>query len=330
MKSQKKSKKLAFLLIFVFATFTACKSNDKKEEIPLNENLMSTNDSQFFKLSLAQWSMHRMIIDESISSFDFAKKAKEWGFDGIEYVSQLYSVELAKYDDETEGMKALVARLKKESEIAGVENLLIMVDSEGDLSNPDKGIRDEAVKNHKKWVDAAYQLGCHSIRVNLPGTKNPDIWIESAIDGLTKLLEYATPKNINIIVENHGGLSSNTPYLMKVINAVGKSNCGTLPDFGNFCITRKEGSYDCLEEYPDKYEGVKLMMANAKAVSAKSNSFDEDGNEIGIDYYKMLTIVKDAGYQGYIGVEYEGADLSEEQGIIATRDLLIKMAKELN
>jgi sugar phosphate isomerase/epimerase len=330
MKSQKNSKNFAFLLILVTVAFAACKSNDKKEEIPLNENLMSTNDSKFFKLSLAQWSMHRMIMDKTISPFDFATKAKEWGFEGIEYVSQLYSVELAKYDDEAVGMKVLLARLKKESELAGVENLLIMVDGEGDLSNPEKEIRSEAIENHKKWVDAAYELGCHSIRVNLPGTNNPDIWVDSAIDGLSKLLEYATPKNINIIVENHGGLSSNIPYLMKVINAIGKSNCGTLPDFGNFCITRKKGSYDCLEEYSDKYEGVKLMMPNAKAVSAKSNDFDEEGNEIGIDYHKMLTIVKDAGYQGYIGVEYEGENLSEEQGIIATRDLLVQIAKTIN
>ncbi|PTM12035.1 MAG: xylose isomerase [Bacteroidetes bacterium] len=330
MKSQKNSKNIAFLLILVFVAFAACKSNAKKEELPLNENQMSTNNSQFFKLSLAQWSMHRMIMDKTVSPFDFAKKAKEWGFEGIEYVSQLFADELAKYVDETEGMKVLVARLKEESEKAGVENLLIMVDSEGDLANSEEAIRDEAVENHKKWVDAAYELGCHSIRVNLPGAENSNIWIESAIYGLTKLLEYATPKNINIIVENHGGLSSNTPYLMKVINAIGKSNCGTLPDFGNFCITRKEGTDGCFEEYPDKYEGVKLMMPSAKAVSAKSYDFDENGNEIGIDYYKMLTIVKDAGYQGYIGVEYEGENLSEEQGIIATRNLLVQVAKKLN
>ena len=147
--------------------------------------------------------------------------------------------------------------------------------------------------------------------------------------GLTKLLAYATPKNIDIIVENHGGLSSNTPYLMKAINAVGKSNCGTLPDFGNFCITRKEGSSDCLEAYPNKYEGVKLMMPSAKAVSAKSYGFDEKGDEIDIDYYKMLSIVKDAGYEGYIGVEYEGDVLSEEDGIIATRNLLVKVAEQI-
>ena len=330
MKTQKISKNFAFLLILVFAVFIACKSNEKNDNIPLNENQMSTNNSQFFKLSLAQWSMHRMITDKTVSPFDFARKAKQWGFEGIEYVSQLYVDELAKYDDETEGMKVLVDRLKKESELAGVENLLIMIDEEGDLSNSEEAIRVEAVENHKKWVDAAYELGCHSIRVNLPGAENPDIWIESAIDGLTKLLKYATPKNINIIVENHGGFSSNTPYLMKVINAVGKSNCGTLPDFGNFCITRKEGSDGCLEEYPDIYEGVKLMMPNAKAVSAKSYDFDEKGNEIGIDYYKMLTIVKEAGYQGYIGVEYEGENLSEEQGIIATRNLLAQVAKKLN
>lgn len=271
-----------------------------------------------------------MIRDKTINPFDFAKKAKAWGFEGVEYVNGLFADELAGYDKEEEGMKALVSRLKKESELAGVENLLIMIDGEGDLSNPKESIRNEAVDRHKKWVDAASALGCHSIRVNLPGAKNPDVWITSAIDGLTKLLDYARPKNINIIVENHGGLSSNTPYLMKVINAVGQSNCGTLPDFGNFCITRKKGSYDCLDEYPDKYEGVKLMMPNAKAVSAKSYDFDAEGNETKINYYKMLRIVKEAGYKGFIGVEYEGDKLSEEEGIIATKDLIINTAKKLN
>ena len=323
-------KNTTFLLLILTIGFNACKSKENKEEILPNEDQMKITDSLFFKLSLAQWSMHRMIRDKTVSPFDFAKKAKAWGFEGVEYVSTLYADEIAEFENKTEGMKALVVRLKKESELVGVENLLIMIDEEGDLSNPEEAIRNEAVDKHKKWVDAASALGCHSIRVNLPGADNPEVWIASAIDGLTKLLDYASQKNINIIVENHGGLSSNTPYLMKVINAVGKSNCGTLPDFGNFCITREEGSDDCLEEYQDIYEGVKLMMPNAKAVSAKSYDFDDKGDELVIDYNKMLRIVKDAGYQGYIGVEYEGEGLSEEEGIIATRNLLIKTAEKIN
>ena len=106
-------------------------------------------------------------------------------------------------------------------------------------------------------------------------------------------------------------------------------NSGTLPDFGNWCIKWDRKSKTCKLKYDDYYKGIKLMMPAAKAVSAKSNDFDENGNEIRIDYVKMLQIVKNAGYNGYIGIEYEGQRLSELEGVIATRDLLINAAKEL-
>ena len=328
MEIQKKSQNFAFLLMLLFVAFVSCKSNEKKEETPLIESQMNTNDSQFFKLSLAQWSMHRMIMDKSISPYDFAKKAKAWGFEGVEYVNGLFADELSKFDNEEEGMKALVSRLKKESEAAGVENVLIMVDGEGHLASPDKAVRNQAVENHKKWVNAAAKLGCHAIRVNTSGTNDPDLYLASAQDGLRKLARYAAEKNINVIVENHGGLSSDAPKLVEVINAVNLPNCGTLPDFGNWCITYGDNGCDVV--YPDMYDGLERLMTVAKAVSAKSHDFDEKGNETQKDYVRMLQIVKDAGYSGYIGVEYEGGVLSEEDGIIATRNLLINAAKKLN
>jgi len=328
MKIQKNPKKLTFLLMLVFVAFVSCKSNEKKEETPLIENQMDTNDSQFFKLSLAQWSMHRMIMDKSVSPYDFAKKAKAWGFEGVEYVNGLFADELSKFDNEEEGMKALVSRLKKESEAAGVENVLIMVDREGDLASPDEMVRNQAVDNHKKWVDAAAELGCHAIRVNTSGTNDPELYLASAQDGLRKLALYAADKNINVIVENHGGLSSDAPKLVEVIKAVNLPNCGTLPDFGNWCITYGDNGCDVV--YPDMYDGLEKLMTVAKAVSAKSHDFDAEGNETQKDYVRMLQIVKDAGYSGYIGVEYEGGILSEEDGIIATRELLINAAKKLN
>jgi sugar phosphate isomerase/epimerase len=262
-----------------------------------------------------------------MSPFDFAKKASELGFEGIEYVSQLYTNEIEKL-----GFEVVIDSLKNESEKHGIKNVLIMVDGEGDLASLDESERNESVEKHKKWVDAAKTLGCHAIRVNLFGTNDAKIWIETAVDGLTRLSDYAATKNINVLVENHGWLSSDVPVLMKVINAVGKSNCGTLPDFGNWCIKRPEGVRwgECLEEYPDKYEGVQLMMTAAKAVSAKSYDFDTNGNETTIDYVKMLQIVKDAGYKGFIGVEYEGSRLSEEEGVITTKKLLLVASKKLN
>ncbi len=224
-------------------------------------------------------------------------------------------------------MAAFVEKSNAESKKHGMQNVLIMIDGQGDLATTDAKKRKEAVENHFKWVDAAAAMGCHAIRVNLSGSKVPEQWVASSVDGLTQLATYAKDKNIEVLVENHGGLSSNAVMLAEVMTKVNMDNCGTLPDFGNFCIERtKDG---CAEEY-DIYKGISELMPHALAVSAKSYDFDAEGNETKLDYPRILKIVKDAGYTGYIGVEYEGSRLSEEEGILATRDLLIKVGKELN
>ena len=204
-----------------------------------------------------------------------------------------------------------------------------MIDSEGDLATSSIRKRNAAIENHKKWIDAASQMGCHSVRVNLYGVDQKKKWMEYSSDSLTKLSEFSKDFNINVIVENHGSLSSNAEFLMQVINNVNLKNCGTLPDFGNFCIRRVEGDLyesSCVKEY-DRYKGIKEMMPKAFAVSAKSNSFNNKGDEVYTDYLKMLKIVKDSGYKGYIGVEYEGTGLSEIDGILATKNLLINKGK---
>ncbi len=331
MKIHNYSKKFKILSIFLLIILVSCKQEQKNEGKDVTAELEMTKEP-FFKLSLAQWSIHRMIENGEVSPFDFAKLAKSWEFEGVEYVSQLYSGELGKYEDKEEGLRQIIARLKQESEAAGIRNVLIMVDDEGDLADPDEDARNLAVENHKKWVDAAAELGCHAIRVNTFGTNDPEIWKLTVVDGLKKLSEYAATKNIDVLCENHGWLSSVPPILMEAIRTVDMDNCGTLPDFGNWCVKRKDGEDwgECEETYPDKYEGIELMMPSAKAVSAKSYDFDSDGNETTIDYLRMLDIVKEAGYSGYIGVEYEGDRLSEEDGLIATRDLLISAAKKLD
>lgn len=310
------------LLLFLLS-FLACGNVQKKEKLT---EIDITQSEPFFKLSLAQWSFNKHIIRGEMSPFDFAKKASELGFEGIEYVSQLYTNEIKKL-----GFEAVIDSLKNESEKYNIKNVLIMVDEEGDLADPDLDVRNEAVERHKKWVDAAQVLGCHSIRVNTFGTNDPEIWKETVREALTKLADYAATKNINVLVENHGWLSSDAPKVMKVIKSINMSNCGTLPDFGNWCVKRinNERWGECLEEYPDKYEGIQLMMQAAKAVSAKSYDFDKNGKETTIDYIRMLQIVKDAGYKGFIGVEYDGSRLSEEEGIIATKELLLAAAKQL-
>ncbi|MGB5360722.1 MAG: sugar phosphate isomerase/epimerase family protein [Eudoraea sp.] len=319
---------IGFSLLGIYS----CKNEKKavkEEENVEKETLITT--APFFKLSLAQWSIHNMINNDGVDPYTFAEKSKNWGFEGLEYVSQLYNKELEPANFSKEAMQSFVDKSNAEADKHGLKNVLIMIDGQGDLATSDPGERNKAVENHYKWVDAAAAMGCHSIRVNLAGSSDPIEWKDNSIDGLTQLSTYAKTKNINILVENHGGLSSNAAMLSEVMTQVNMSNCGTLPDFGNFCIKRKDPkdyTAGCAENY-DIYKGVKELMVHAKAVSAKSHDFDANGNETKIDYVHMLQIVKDAGYTGYIGVEYEGKELTEEQGIIATRDLLIKASKEV-
>ena len=316
-----------FFLIALSLLVLSCKEGKKSENTTTSQ--VEEEATPFFKLSLAQWSINKAIRFEGMNPIDFAEKASELGFEGIEYVSQLYPLEEG---NEQASLDSLVVILKKRSDEFGIQNLLIMVDEEGDLALLDETKRNEAVENHKKWVDAAKYLGCHSIRVNAKGEGTSEEVANAAAAGLTKLSEYAEKQGINVIVENHGGYSSNGAWLANVMKKVGKSNCGTLPDFGNWCQTEDYGSINdenCIEAY-DKYKGVSELMPYAKAVSAKAYTFDENGNETKIDYVKMLQIVKDAGYDGFIGVEYEGEGLSEEEGILATKKLLLSAAKKLN
>ncbi|MBQ0734229.1 sugar phosphate isomerase/epimerase family protein [Aquimarina celericrescens] len=322
------------LIIALF--LSSCKNNTaEKSEIEKEESTVETNEKEtkpFFKLSLAQWSLHQAILSGEMNPMDFAQKAKELGFEGVEYVNHLYKKELEKDPDPKKAMQVLLESLKAKSQEHNIQNLIIMVDGEGDLAVTDEKKRNQAVENHKKWVDAAQFLGCHSIRVNLFGTNDQKLWVDASVDGLSKLSEYAAPKNVNIIVENHGYLSSNASLLIAVMQKVNQPNCGTLPDFGNFCLEREGGARwggKCIKEYP-KYQGVEEMMPYAKAVSAKSYDFDAEGNETTIDYRKMLEIIKKSGYHGFIGVEYEGKQLNEIEGIKATRDLLLNAAKQLN
>jgi len=319
---------LFYLGIFFFILGTvSCKNDKKKEEKKENITDSVKTDEPFYKLSLAQWSLHKAIRDDkTLSNLDFAKKAKELGFEGIEYVSQLYPLTKG---NEKASLDSLVVELKKRSEEHGVQNVLIMIDGEGDLAVSDKAARDEAIKRHSKWIDAAAKLGCSSVRVNLFGgdaEKDAAQWHANAVDGLGRLAAYGATKNINVIVENHGGRSSEADKLVAVLKEINLPNCGALPDFGNFCYARDSG--ECTGQY-DIYKGVAELMPYAKGVSAKSRNFDEDGNEKDIDYFKMLKIVKDSGFKGFIGVEYEGNDLSEIEGILATKALVIKATENI-
>jgi L-ribulose-5-phosphate 3-epimerase len=270
-----------------------------------------------FKISLAQWSLHKALFGKKMENTDFPVMAKkEFGIEGVEWVNQFWK------DKATD--QAYLAELKKICEGEGVTSVLIMCDGEGNLGDPDEKGRAKAVENHRKWAEAAKFLGCHSIRVNAhTGDKGSrEEQAKRATDGLVRLSAIGEPLGIGVIVENHGGLSSNGEWLAGVIKATGTKNCGTLPDFGNFRIGGGE-------EY-DRYKGVDELMPYAKGVSAKSHDFDEKGNETRTDYRKMLDIcVKKHGWHGWIGVEYEGGKLSEPDGIKATKALLEKIRTEM-
>jgi len=249
---------------------------------------------------------------------EFPAIARTYGIDCIELVNTFYFSKAKNM--------AYWEAFKKECDNAGVTVGLIMCDALGNLGDADPAARLQAVENHYPWVDVAQYLGAMSVRVNAAGEGTPEEVAANAIDGLKKLAEYAAPKGINIIVENHGGISSDASWLSGMLEKVGMENVGALPDFGNFCI--EAGPDGCIREY-DKYMGIAELMPYAKGVSAKSNAFDENGNEVNSDFLRIMKIVKESGFKGYVGIEYEGTQLSEDEGIKATKALLEKVFREL-
>ena len=331
------------MMVFTLVLFLNCTSGPKSsEQDEAKENLSEkpVEKESDFNISLAQWSLHNTYFGEPIKDWgefarlvkespdsilkgdadpkDFPELAASYGIYTIELVNTFY---FSKVDD-----MAYWTTFKQKCEKSGVSVGLIMCDLVGNLGDADSDVRLKAVEDHYKWVDVASFLGAGSIRVNARGEGSAEEVALNAVDGLSKLGAYGASKGVNIIVENHGGYSSNGAWLAGVMKQVGMENVGTLPDFGNFCI--KSGSDGCIEEY-DKYKGIAELMPYAKGVSAKSNQFDENGNETKSDYLKIMKIVKESGFKGDVGIEYEGKELSEDEGIKATKALLERVFKEL-
>jgi sugar phosphate isomerase/epimerase len=295
--------------------------------------------SDDFNISLAQWSLHKTFFGGPIEDWvafgralqedpdsvlkgpdpaEFPAMAAGYGIDTIELVNTFY---FSRAEDD-----AYWADFKKKCDEAGVSVGLIMLDALGNLGDADAEQRAAAVENHHPWVDVAAFLGAHSVRVNAAGQGTAEEVADNAVDGLSKLGEYGASRGVNVIVENHGGYSSDGSWLAGVIERVGMDNVGTLPDFGNFCIER--GPDGCANEY-DRYQGMADLMPYAKGVSAKSHEFDEDGNEVSSDFLRIMKIVKESGFKGDVGIEYEGTALSEDEGIKATKALLEKVFAQL-
>ena len=325
-------------------------TNQSNEEAQTTQTAAPSSDEPIYKISLAEWSLNSLlfnpkirsipfediigmfkndynsvIADAEMTNLDFPAKARELGIDGVEYVNQFF-FDKAK---DTQYLNELKSRCDSE----GVESVLIMCDLEGELGHPDAAERQQAVENHHKWIDAAKFLGCHSIRVNASSQGSYEEQQKLAADGLSSLAEYADEVGINVLVENHGGFSSNGEWLASVMRMVGKKRVGTLPDFGNFCIQREGYSPEnpnpeCLESY-DRYKGVRELMPYAKGVSAKTHDFNAAGEEIHTNYEKVMRIVLDAGYRGYVGIEYEGNSMEAIKGVKATKTLLENVRQKL-
>lgn len=267
-----------------------------------------------FQISLAQWSLHRALGAGELGHLDFARVAREdFGITAIEYVNSFFK------DKATDA--AYLAEMNRRAADHGVHQHLIMCDGEGRLGDPDGAARTTAIRNHHRWADAARSLGCATIRVNAASEGTWDEQAKLAADGLRRLCEYGERVGINVIVENHGGLSSNGKWLAHVMRLVDHPRCGTLPDFGNFNLGNGE-TYD-------KYLGVAELMPFAKAVSAKTHDFDARGDETEKDYRRLMRIVLGAGYRSWVGIEYEGNRLPEREGITRTRQLLERVRTEL-
>ena len=290
----------------------------------MNKRAQTAAAAPFFEISLAEWSLNKALFSKKMTNLDFPVMAKQqFGISAVEYVNQFF-MDKAK---DTAYLNELLKRCKDN----GVTNHLIMIDGEGGLGDLDTAKRMQAVEKHYKWVDAAKYLGCRTIRVNAFGEGSAEDVHKAAVEGLSRLGEFAAKQDINVIVENHGSYSSNGAWLASVMKQINKPNVGILPDFGNFCIKRDTGGPwggKCLEEY-DRYKGVAEMMPYAKGASAKTMNFDEQGNCVETDYVRMMKIVKDAGFKGYVGIEYEGDKVSEEEGIRKTKALLEKTAAAL-
>ncbi|WP_235297200.1 sugar phosphate isomerase/epimerase family protein [Portibacter marinus] len=308
---------------------------------PWSSECVGKNSEEGFEISLAQWSLHKSffgdlnndwawfgkMLRESPDSLlrgdlhpdDFPEIAAGFDVNIIELVNTFYY-------SKAEDMDYWQA-FKEQCEEVDVRVGLIMCDALGDIGNADAAERMKAVENHYPWVDVAAFLGAESIRVNAAGSGSAQKVADNAVDGLKKLGEYAATKGVNVLVENHGGYSSNGAWLSEVMSRVGMENVGTLPDFGNFCIERG-ANWTCAKEY-DRYKGIAELMPYAKGVSAKTNAFTEEGKEANMDYLRIMKIVKDSGFRGTIGIEYEGNELSEEEGIQKTKALLESVLEQI-
>jgi sugar phosphate isomerase/epimerase len=260
-----------------------------------------------YEITLGQWSFHRALMSKRLDNLDFARQAGELGFQGVDYVNSFFKDKVAD--------RTYLAEMKKRSDGAGLVNDLILVDREGALGDPDAAARGQALDNHKRWVEAARALGCRGVRINAESRGTPDDQRALVIEGVRRLAEFADGQGLEILIENHGGLSSDAAWLAAVVRGVEHPRCGSLADFGNWSLGGGR--------WYDRYQGVAELVPTAKGISVKAHAFDADGNETTTDFARMMRIVVEGGYRGrFLEIEYEGEQLDEVEGTRATKRLL--------
>lgn len=322
------------------AAFSACTGDSDS-----GDPSITTQKGPSYKISLAQWSLHRALKSGELDNLDWPAYTKEnFNIHALEWVNQFFFEEHPTLGYQPKGGE-YINQMKQRCEDQGMKSLLIMCDRVGNLGNPDNVKRTAAIEGHYAWLEAAKTLGCHSIRVNAGSDPqlSPEKQADLCADGLRRLSEHASAMDLNVIVENHGGLSSNGAWLSQVLRSVNLENCGALPDYGNFYVVKNRGNKERYEAQKalyegdpslkedeaglayDRYQGMRDLMPFAKGVSAKAHDFDESGNEIHTDFQKMMEIIVSSGYEGYLGVEYEGKNLGEVEGILKTKALLEKV-----
>lgn len=236
-------------------------------------------------ISLAQWALVDEVRAGKWKTVEFAKIAREdFGINGIEYVNTLMEVTTETY----------LKTLKNNAHDHGVTNVLIMVDDEGDGCAETKEGRKQFVVNHRKWIDAAHYLGCRAIRTNCRGSElsarvSREESLKWAAESYNMLLEYAVPAKIQVLIENHGGLSNDPDWMVALMQAVNNLYFGTYPDW-------REPSQDF-----DNFEYLRKTVPFAKGMSYRNQPTDNL-------CVKMIKLCREAGYRGWYGIESSGRE----------------------
>ena len=268
---------------------------------------MAKDDPNRFQIGIQEYTFHRWIKSGKLTHLDYPGLVKrELGITHIEYWNRPFN---GKHTD-----KAFVGELVKCTTGEGMKNVLILVDAKNQLDAKDAAQRDRAVDEHKGWIDCAAQLGCDAIRVNCRSGGDKQENLKNAGLGLGALCDYAKDTPVKVVIEPHGGHSQDPDWLLAAMKEIDRPNAGLLPDFNNF------GKYD-------RYDGVTKSLPFAPAVCAKALKFDEQGNEVNTDYFRMLKIVYESDYSGVISIEFEGHGIDPVEGSRQTKTLIERALK---